>query len=69
MLINVGTPDRIIRAVIGLALVLVPFFLGWAPVATAVAVIVGLVLIVTAMVSFCPLYGLLRISTSGKKAR
>lgn len=67
MRINVGTPDRIARIVIGAVLVLLPLLSGlplfanplwlWASVA------VGAVLIVTAVVRFCPLYAILGLST------
>ncbi|KQX38041.1 hypothetical protein ASD04_10430 [Devosia sp. Root436] len=67
MRINVGTPDRIARVVIGAVLVLLPLLSGlplfanplwlWASVA------VGAVLIVTAVVRFCPLYAILGLST------
>lgn len=68
MKINVGTPDRIARLVIGALLLLAPFVTGWAlfanPVWTWVFVIVGLVLAVTAAVRFCPAYALLNLSTA-----
>lgn len=67
MSINVGTPDRIARIVIGAVLVLLPFVSGLAlftnPLWLWGAVIVGLVLIVTALVRFCPLYAILGLST------
>ncbi|UJW87318.1 YgaP family membrane protein [Devosia sp. SL43] len=67
MRINVGTPDRIARIVIGAVLVLLPFVSGMAlfanPVWLWASVIVGVVLIVTALVRFCPLYAILGLST------
>ena len=64
---NVGTIDRLIRAVVGLVLIALPFvgsfalFQGtWA---TALSVIVGLVLLTTASLRFCPAYRLLGLRT------
>lgn len=67
MRINVGTPDRIARIVIGAVLVLLPLLSGLALFATPLwfwaSIVVGAVLIVTAIVRFCPLYAILGLST------
>ena len=67
MKINVGTPDRIARIVIGAVLVLLPFVSGLAlfanPLWLWASVVIGVVLIVTALVRFCPLYAILGLST------
>lgn len=66
MPVNIGIPDRVIRLVLGVILIVLPFVLGgevWQWIAAAV----GLVLIATAAVGFCPLYRLLRLSTSGRR--
>lgn len=67
MSFNVGTPDRIARIVIGAVLVLLPLVSGLALFANPLwfwaAIIVGAVLIVTAIVRFCPLYAILGLST------
>ncbi len=59
---NVSTADRIIRVVLGVAIVAFAFYsrgaMRWIGVA-------GLVLIVTALVRFCPLYWMLKIRTLG----
>lgn len=64
---NIGSVDRILRAIIGLALIVGTFIpslpLAGAPVLQAIALIVGLVLLLTALVRFCPLYRLLGVST------
>jgi hypothetical protein len=64
---NVGSFDRVVRMLAGLALVLVPFVSGWAiwsgTVWTVISVIVGLVLIGTAAFSFCPIYAALGVSS------
>lgn len=73
MRINVGTPDRIARIVVGAVLVLLPFLSGLAlfanPVWLWASVIVGAVLIVTALVRFCPLYAILGLSTRKAPSR
>lgn len=67
MRMNVGTPDRIARILIGVVLALLPFLSGLAlftnPVWSGASVAVGVVLIVTALVRFCPLYAILGLST------
>jgi hypothetical protein len=70
MSFNVGTPDRIVRVILGLLLLVVPFVTSWAlfnnPVCVWISVIVGLVLIVTGVVRFCPAYSILNLSTAKK---
>lgn len=67
MTINLGSADRIIRVVLGLALLVLPFVSGMAlfasGFATAVSVIIGLVLIATSAMKFCPLYRIVGIRT------
>jgi len=67
MSLNVGTADRILRLVIGVLLLVAKIAnvvrggWGW------VLAVVGVVLIVTALIGYCPLYGVWGISTSGRK--
>lgn len=67
MTINVGSPDRMARIVIGAVLLLLPFLSGMALFTTPVwfwaSTILGAVLIITAAVRFCPLYAILGLST------
>ena len=67
MNLNVGKSDRIIRIIVGLILVIVPFvnsFSIWSiPVIMYGSVVIGLVLIGTAIFSFCPLYRIIGIRT------
>ena len=64
MTLNVGTVDRLIRLILGVVLIAAPFVAGFASTtATVIAVVVGLVLIGTAAMRFCPLYRLLGMST------
>ncbi|HEY0334048.1 MAG TPA: DUF2892 domain-containing protein [Stenotrophomonas sp.] len=55
---NIGTVDRVLRLVVGLVLIALVFIgpktaWGW----------IGAVLIVTALINFCPLYRLFGIRT------
>lgn len=73
MTVNVGTPDRIARLILGLVLIVAPFLTGWAlftsPIWTWAFVIVGLVLVVTGIVRFCPAYRIVNISTAKDEGR
>jgi hypothetical protein len=70
---NLASWDRIVRAVLGLALIILPYlvggpllanpWLGWGPPA------VGVILLATAAISFCPLYAALGIATRKRSAR
>jgi len=55
---NIGNTDRSIRLVVGVALLTLAFFGPRTPLGY-----LGLIPILTALVSFCPLYALLGIST------
>jgi hypothetical protein len=62
MKLNESNVDRIIRAVAGVVLL----YLGFAVLAGTLAIfadVVGVVLLLTAAVGFCPLYALLKFST------
>ena len=64
---NVGSLDRLVRIVFGLALLVLPFIPGitvfTSPLAFWAALVIGLVLVVTAVVRFCPLYSLFGLTT------
>lgn len=60
---NVGTIDRVIRAVVGVAAVIGAFSLGLTSVWGIVLAVVAVIALVTAIVGFCPLYRLFGIST------
>jgi Inner membrane protein YgaP-like, transmembrane domain len=65
---NVGTPDRAIRIVIAALLAMaVAGGLVTAPI-SYLAGIVAAILFVTGLVGFCPLYAILRVSTSPRRA-
>jgi len=62
---NMGSADKVIRIIVGLALVSLFFVLEggarWLG-------LIGVVLIATAVINFCPLYKILGLSTTGSKA-
>lgn len=64
---NVGSIDRAFRFVLGLVLLALPFISGItlfaSGPATIISVIVGLVMIATSAMRFCPLYRIFGIRT------
>jgi lysylphosphatidylglycerol synthetase-like protein (DUF2156 family) len=63
---NIGIADRVVRVVIGLALTVLPLLTGFAAGSSWLwwaALVVGLVMLATAGMRFCPLYSLLGIRT------
>ncbi|MFE3839494.1 YgaP family membrane protein [Pseudogemmobacter sonorensis] len=67
MQINIGTPERIARLILGIVLVVAPFIFGFPTVWTWISVIVGLVLVVTGALRFCPAWSIFGINTGGRK--
>lgn len=64
---NVGSIDRTIRALVGIAL-LAAYFLGAVQGTLGiVALVVGIVMLGTAALGWCPPYSLLGINTCGVK--
>ena len=57
---NVGSVDKVLRIVIGLALI------GWGVATNNWLGAIGLVPLLTALINFCPLYTLLGINTGSK---
>jgi len=57
---NVGTADKNIRLVLGVVIILLGIFLKswWG--------LIGIIPIITALLNFCPVWGLLGISTKKK---
>lgn len=62
-MLNVGNLDRILRVVVGAALIALPFALGWTLWAVVASIAAGVVLLATAVFGFCPIYWALRLST------
>ena len=65
MVRNMGNADRVIRLIVGIGLLSLFFVLEgnarWLG-------LIGVVLIATSSISFCPLYRVLGLSTTGGKA-
>lgn len=59
---NIGSLDRVVRLVVGVALLAVGYYYesGWG--------LLGLIPILTAVVRFCPAYTLFHLNTCGAKA-
>ena len=63
---NIGTGDKIIRIIVGLALFV--YGLVTAPMGGSFIIgLIGAVLVVTALISFCPIYTMLGINTGCTK--
>ena len=60
---NVGSSDRWIRIILGFVLIVLPFVLAWGMFGTIVSALIGAVLVITALVRFCPAYRFLGMST------
>jgi hypothetical protein len=64
---NMGTADKFIRVLIGV-LIAVLYYLNVISGTTAIIILaIGIVLLITSLVSFCPLYTLLGINTCKRK--
>jgi|TARA_R110000850_G_scaffold146016_7_gene268210 hypothetical protein len=67
MTTNIGAIDRVFRFVLGIILLAAPFVSGLdlfnSSTATIISVIVGLVMVGTSALKFCPLYRIFGIKT------
>ena len=70
MTVNVGSIDRVLRFLLGAVLILLPMVTTlelWAnPVARFGVPVVGAVLVITALVRFCPLYRIFGLRTCAR---
>lgn len=60
---NVGSTERVARAVIGIALLVVGFLVPMAPVWQTVVFVLAAVALVTALVQFCPAWAIFGVNT------
>ena len=60
---NVGSTDRIIRAIVGIAALFGAIALGIGTGGGIALLVVGAIMVVTAAVGFCPLYRVLGLNT------
>lgn len=63
MTANVGKIDRTFRLILGIILLVLPFISGMGTTATVISVIVGIVMVATSSMKFCPLYRILGVNT------
>ncbi len=64
---NVGSLDRVVRVIVGLALIAAPLIAGWPMPWLVASIVVGAVLMVTSAISFCPIYALLGLSSKQRQ--
>lgn len=67
MQINIGTPERAIRLILGIVLLAIAFFASLGAVWSWLLGLVGVVLIVTGVLRFCPAWKILGIDTRDKR--
>ena len=60
---NVGNIDRIIRLFIGLFAITMSIIVGFSSIYSIIILIVGIVVLLTSVVSYCPIYSILRVDT------
>lgn len=60
---NLGIIDRVVRTAVGVAFILAPLAAGWPSLVLGLSLIVGVVLVATAAISFCPIYALLGLTS------
>lgn len=66
MKVNESGLDRVIRVIVGIALIVLYLFGVLSGTLGIVLTVVGAILLITGLVGFCPLYALLKIQTSKK---
>jgi hypothetical protein len=64
---NMGSADKLIRLLLAIVLILLFYFEVLTDTLGIVALIVALLLTVTSLINFCPLYPIFRINTTKKK--
>lgn len=65
---NMGTVDRVIRTILALLVAILYFTNVISGTAAIILGILGLVFLLTSLVSFCPLYTPFKISTAKKQS-
>ncbi len=66
---NVGTVDKILRVLVGVVLLLLIAFKALNGVAAIILGIIAVILILTSIAGFCPLYAACRLSTSKQESK
>lgn len=68
-IVNVGSADRMIRLILGVIFAAIPFVIGSVEPASALGIasfVAAAIMVVTATVKFCPIYGVFGFRTSPK---
>jgi len=66
---NIGSTDKLIRLLLAIVLILLFYFEVLTDTLGIVALIGALVLTVTSLINFCPLYPLFKINTAKKQEK
>lgn len=64
---NLSQPDRIVRTVVGAVFLLIGISPNLSPAGSTFALILAAFFLITAAVSYCPLYAVFNFSTDGNK--
>ena len=64
MKLNESGLDRMIRVALGIILIGISWTMGFAGVLAVLLLVVGAIALITGIVGFCPLYGLLKLRTN-----
>ncbi len=63
---NIGTADKGIRVIMGIAIALLYYFNIISGTLALILMAVALILLITSFINFCPLYSIFKISTNKK---
>lgn len=63
MISNLHQNDRIIRAILGLALILIGLLVSMSSTLQIVLIVLGVIFLGTSVINFCPLYRIFNFST------
>lgn len=66
---NIGSSDKLLRLLLAIVLILLFYFEVLTETWGIIALIGALVLTVTSLINFCPLYPLFKINTAKKKEK
>jgi hypothetical protein len=66
---NVGTPDKSIRILLAIIIAILYFTDVINGTLAIILGIIGVALVITSLISFCPAYAVLKMSTAKKEAR
>ncbi len=66
---NIGSTDKLIRLLLAIVLILLFYFEVLTDSLGILALIGALVLTVTSLINFCPIYGIFKINSAKKKEK